>query len=319
MSCAHTHKGQNVTEELSSVGKRFFYRVFCGFFLGLSVFAPGFSGSVVAIIMGVYQDIVRIASNPFRLFKQNVLFVLPLGIGAAASAVLFVVSFQYLFEAYEKATYLLFIGLIAGNLPVIAAEIKKRGFRKGYLFGGCGAFASALVLGITAVGAGQPPGAAGLTDGLPYLALCGLSAGAAALIPGMSVSMVLIILGVYGQLIFAADSLLRMRFAYLVPLGLFGACAMIGLVLASTGIRMIFERFPGFAHTVILGFMAGSLAGILIQSLRLVDPHFNWLLGGAMLVAGLAVSMLFVALGKKMNTEGALELAQAEAGKDEPD
>ena len=52
--------------------KKFLYRVLCGFFLGLSVFAPGFSGSVIAITMGIYKDLVGIASNPFKRFKQNV-------------------------------------------------------------------------------------------------------------------------------------------------------------------------------------------------------------------------------------------------------
>ena len=61
---------------------KFFYRIFCGFFLGLSIFAPGFSGSVIAIIMGVYQDMLRIVSNPFKRLKENILFCIPLGIGA---------------------------------------------------------------------------------------------------------------------------------------------------------------------------------------------------------------------------------------------
>jgi putative membrane protein len=105
--------------------KKFFYRVFCGFFLGLSIFAPGFSGSVIAIMLGVYQDLVCIVSNPFKRLKQNILFCLPLGIGAAVSAVLFVIAFKFLFGTYEKAAYLLMVGLTAGNLPEILKQIKK--------------------------------------------------------------------------------------------------------------------------------------------------------------------------------------------------
>ena len=66
---------------------KFLYRIFSGFFLGISLFAPGFSGSIAAIIMGVYQDLVRIISNPFKQFKQNIIFCLPLIIGALISAV----------------------------------------------------------------------------------------------------------------------------------------------------------------------------------------------------------------------------------------
>jgi len=120
------------------MSSRFIYRVFCGFFLGLSVFAPGISGSVIAIIMGIYHDLIRIVSNPFKQLKANVLFCMPLAIGAAISAVLFVITFKFLFSTYEKATYLLFVGLIAGNLPVIFAEIKKYEFQKSYQAGGIG-------------------------------------------------------------------------------------------------------------------------------------------------------------------------------------
>ena len=280
--------------------KQFFYRIFCGFFLGLSVFAPGFSGSVLAIILGIYQDILRIISNPFKKLKANILFCIPLGIGAAASAVLFVIGFNYLFERYEKAACLLFAGLIFGNLPEIFKQVKKCGFKKRYLFGGAAACAAALALGLFAVGeAGQASG--GLTAGLPILALSGFLGGLAALVPGMSVSMILIVMGVYGQLLFAADEFLHLQFTYLLPFGIFGLCALAGLVLASTGIKALFDRYPGLANSMVLGIMVGSLAGLLIQSLRMADENFTWILGGVMLAAGLGVSMLFVLLGRAMD------------------
>ena len=277
--------------------KQFFYRIFCGFFLGISVFAPGFSGSVVAIILGIYPDILRIASNPFKKLRQNILFCFPLGIGAAASAVLFVVGFKYLFERYEKATYLLFIGLIAGNLPLILKQAKACGFKKHYLIGGACAFAAALALSLFAP-ASAP--AESMRVSLPLMALGGLTGGAAALVPGMSVSMILILLGVYGPLLIAAESFLHLDFTYLLPMGLFVLCTVAGLVLASKGIKAVFDKIPGFANAMVFGFMAGSLAGVLVQSLRMPDENFNWLLGGCMLVAGLGISVLFVLLGRAM-------------------
>ena len=283
--------------------KNFLYRVLCGFFLGLSVFAPGFSGSVIAIIMGIYHDLVRIASNPLKDLKENIKFALPLGIGAAASAVLFVIFFDFLFTNYEKAAYFLFVGLITGNLPVIYNEIKKNGFKKGYLISGIAAFAAAFALGASASGMREASGLAGAAVSLPMMAISGLAAGIALFIPGMSVSMVLIIMGVYGQLIFLAESLLLRDLAYLFPFALFCFFAVIGLMLTSRGIRAIFERCPGLANTTVFGFMAGSLICVLIRSVKLSDPNFTWLLGGVMLAAGLVVSMLFVALGNKIKME----------------
>jgi len=278
--------------------KRFFYRIFCGFFLGLSIFAPGFSGSVIAIILGIYQDLLRIASNPFKRLKQNILFCLPLGIGAAASAVLFVIGFKYLLETYEKATYLLFAGLITGNLPEIVTQAKKCGFKKRYVMGGACALAAAFALAVFAPGSFAP--AQGVQVSLPLLAVGGFLGGAVAPVPGMSVSMILILLGVYGPVLFAAETFLHLDFTYILPFGLFAACALVGLVLASAGIKAVFDKIPGFANALVFGFMTGSLAGLLVESLRMRDPNFNWVLGGIMLAAGLGVSMLFVLLGRAM-------------------
>ena len=283
--------------------KKFFYRVLCGFFLGLSVFAPGISGSVIAIIMGIYQDLVRIVSNPFKRLKQNVLFCLPLALGAALSGVLFVLAFQFLFEHYEKAACLLFVGLISGNLHVIFTQVKKCGFRWRYLLGGGAAFAAAFAFGLLSAGVGPAPGMQGLTAGFPLLAVSGFAAGVALLIPGMSVSMILILFGVYGQLLSAANTLLHFNFTYILPFGLCALCALAGLVLASKGIKLVFEKFPGFANAMVLGFMAGSLVSILIQSLRLPDENFNWWLGGLMLAAGAGISVLFAVMGKRMEKE----------------
>ena len=283
------------------MSKKFFYRIFCGFFLGVSVFAPGFSGSVIAIVMGIYQDILRITSNPFKDLKKNIIFCIPIGIGVAISGVLFVISFRYLFATYEKATYLLFIGLIFGNLPVIYDEIKKSGFKLHYLFGGGIAFAAALALGLFAAKVGAEKEITELTASLPLLSASGVAAGATALIPGMSVSVVLMVMRVYEQLLFLAESLMLMEFQYLIPFGLFGGCAVGALVLTSTLIKVTFEKQPGFANSTVFGFMIGSLIGIFVQSMRINDPSFSWLLGGGMMAAGLVISILFVVLGKKMN------------------
>jgi uncharacterized membrane protein len=75
-----------------------------------------------------------------------------------------------------------------------------------------------------------------------------------------------------------------------------------GLVLTSRGIKAVFEKFPGLANTMVFGFMAGSMIGILIRSLRLSDVNFTPLMGALALVAGLAISMLFVVIGRGMDS-----------------
>ena len=281
--------------------KKFLYRTLCGFFLGMSIFAPGFSGSLVAIAMGIYHEAVRIISNPFKQLKQNIIFCTPIGTGMVISAVLFVIAFRQLFDSYEKAMYLLFAGLIAGSVPIVFKEVRKAKFKLYYLAGAVGAFALAVAIGIFASDSGLISGDTVSMSDWPGLAIGGAAAGVTAWIPGMSLSTVLIILGVFSPLIYSAEAVLRADFSYILPIGIFLIFAVLGLMSAAKGIKIVFERFPGFANTTVLGFISGSFVSILYQSHQITDEGFTWLIGAVMLVVGFAVSVSFLLLGKVMN------------------
>ena len=271
--------------------------------MGLSIFAPGFSGSLVAIAMGIYHEVVRIMSNPLKKLKENIIFCAPIGVGLVISAVVFVLAFRQLFDSYEKAVYLLFVGLIAGSIPLVYMEVRKIGFKPYYLIGAACAFALAVAVSVFTSEAGLMSGATASMSDWPGLALGGFAAGVTALIPGMSLSTVLVVLGVYGPLMYAAEALIRMDLSFIVPIGLFLICLAIGLVSTAKGIKYVFEKFPGFSNTTVLGFQFGSLVGIAYQSHQIIDPNFTWLLGGIMLVVGFCISIMFIVLGRVMNKQ----------------
>lgn len=272
--------------------KSFLYRVLCGFCLGISVFAPGISGSIMAIIMGIYDKLLDIVSAPFKNFKNNIKFLFPLGIGALISLVSFILVFSYLFETYEKAVFMLFIGLIVGNLPVVYKEARKSTFKWYYLIGAALAIVIALVMGTMSAGAGEIQVALG-SAGLLYIALSGALAGAASLVPGMSVSMILIVMGVYDYLIASAKAL------DIVTIAVVGVAFVLSMIASSKLIKFLFSRFSGMAHFTVMGFLIGSVSGIFLT----LPKNGSNLAGAIMLVIGLAISLLFVYLGKKVNID----------------
>lgn len=282
----------------------FLYRIVCGFFLGLSVFAPGVSGSIMAVMMGIYDRLIGIVSNPFKNFKKNFFYLVPMGIGAVMSLVLFVLAFEYLFATYEKATYLLFMGLIAGNLPIVFKNANIGGFKKHYLIGVVAAFGVALGVGF--LQASQSGAAAGNIDAAPgfiLLAVSGLVAGMASMIPGMSISMILIMLGVYKFLMDTASNLMHLSGSLwdgLKIVAIVGGCFIVGMVAFSQITKYVIDRHHGLAYFSIFGFMCGSLITIYI-GLPANDVNFNWFVGAAMLLAGLGISLLFFLLGRKFN------------------
>lgn len=272
--------------------KSFLYRILCGFCLGISVFAPGISGSIMAIIMGIYEKLIDIASNPFKNLKQTIKFLFPMGIGAAISLVLFILVFSYLFEAYEKAVYMLFIGLIAGNLPMIYKETKKSEFKWYHLLGAIVALFTAFIIGVVSENANTAQSIEAGSN-LIYLAISGAVGGFASLIPGMSVSMILIVMGVYDTLIASAKSL------DIATIATVGIAFVVAMVLSSRVIKFVFEKFSGLAHFMVLGFLVGSIGGIFCS----LPTNGSNIAGVIMLVLGLAISLLFVYLGKKVNIE----------------
>jgi putative membrane protein len=280
---------------------KFLYRIICGFFLGISTLAPGISGSIVAIIVGVYHDLLEVFSNPFKDLKKTVLLLLPVGTGVIISIVVFVIAFSILFERFEKAALLLFAFLIAGNLPIVVSIIKKEGFRKRYLLFILGATVLTYAMGWLAFSQGDVMRAEAVTVGIPFMALSGLASGAALLVPGMSFSMILILMGVYGQLILTVGTLLDFDIAFLLHIAVFGVSVVIGLAFASKLIKAAFNKFPGAANSSVLGFMIGSFLILMVEGIRISDPNFAWWHGVIAAILGLGISVAFVVILRFVN------------------
>ena len=168
----------------------------------------------------------------------------------------------------------------------------KNKFKWYYILGTIAAFAVALVVGIMSEGAGEVQVAFENT-GLIYIAVSGVLAGFASLVPGMSVSMILIVMGVYDYLIAAAKAL------DVVTVGVVGVSFVLSMIFSSRLIKFVFSKFSGMAHFMVLGFLAGSVCGIFCS----LPKDGSTLAGIIMLAIGLSVSLLFVYLGKKVNID----------------
>lgn len=278
--------------ELELCVKSFLYRIFCGFFLGISIFAPGVSGSVMAVVMGIYPRLIDIVSNPFKEFKKNVAYLFPMGIGALLSLVMFVIVFDFLFETYKTATYLLFMGLIAGNLPVVYKDATRDGVKWYYIIGMLIAIGLAILPGIL-----RTPEQIQNTETVSLLTIgiAGLVGGGAGIIPGMSVSMVLMVPGIYEYMLHAIKTI------NIPIIATFVISFAVGMVAFSHIIKFVLKRFHGLAYSMVFGFICGSFVSI-YMGLPKDDAHFNWLIGAVALIIGLGISLLFVFLSKKFNS-----------------
>jgi len=288
----------------------FFYRMLCGAFLGISVIAPGISGSIMAVMMGIYDDLINVISNPFKKFKKNFFYLLPMVIGAVISMLLLIKALDFLFANYTIPAYLLFMSLIAGSVPTVVEEAKRETIKKKYYIGTVLAFAFALTIGLLAksnfaVGI-DTANTASLAMKI-YLPVCGLISGMMSMVPGMSISMLLMMFGIYEPLLGLATGLMSRGawfsatwFGDALTVGTVVLAFLIGMVLFSNITKTVFKKYHSLGFLMVLGFMSGSIVSIFPG---LPKSVLDIVLSVIAIAIGVSISYLFKVLGKKFNVE----------------
>jgi len=233
----------------------FLSRVLIGMVIGIASITPGVSGGVIAAAIGIYEPAVSAISNLRKDFKNNVLFLMPLGIGAGIGVLLFSNIIKYLFTQWPNEVLYLFFGLVAGSIPSVVRVANEKGFRARYLL------ASIITLGIVLVFAfmeGNTGSGQGIRLGWSFISAMfyGIVLAIGTIIPGISTSFILIYFGAYHELLSAIANLDIVK---LIPVGL-GAC--IGVLPLIKFAEVMFKRFRAVSYYGVLGFLVGSMIAV---------------------------------------------------------
>lgn len=254
-----------------------------GIVIGIANIVPGVSGGTMMVAMGIYDKLIHCITHLFSEFKKSILFVLPIGIGmlVAIAASSYVLS--AMFEQIPIQTNLLFVGLILGGLPAIMKKVEGRELKGGYIITALLFFA--LVAGMAVMG--ESEGAAadlsfGLVNVIKLLGV-GVIASATMVIPGVSGSMVLMLMGFYQPVLDAIKNFITSLAALdmggiLAGMGIlvpFGIGIVIGVFAIAKLVEIIFEKFPLYAYCAIIGlivaspfaiYLTGSFPGLTVVS-----------------------------------------------------
>ena len=98
---------------------------FKGIIVGIGGIAPGLSGSVLLVILGLYQKAINAIGTLFKDFKNNVKFLFPLVLGFGVGVIIFSKIVDFLLGNYEMYTRYAFLGLVLGTIPLFYKEVKK--------------------------------------------------------------------------------------------------------------------------------------------------------------------------------------------------
>jgi len=272
-----------------------------GVFIGIANVVPGVSGGTIAVICNVYDKLIILSSLNVKRMKQNWKDILSLALGIGTGIVLFAKVITLLYRAYSAQTSAFFIGVVAGSIPFLfrktragipAAAVAENGsLSSGWLYGTlcCGAAGFALMLGMFFLQRRGIQAAAVITAFSPMfaakLAVMGALAAVAMLIPGISGSFVLLILGVYPTVLQAVADF---NMLLLIPIAL-GVGA--GMVFGARLIAVLLERFPAPMYAFILGLVAGSLFYLYPHTTG--QPFAMRIVSGTVLLIGYAAVSFF--------------------------
>lgn len=224
-----------------------------GFVVGGTMLVPGVSGGSMAMILGIYHKLITAVSSFMRHKKASICLLLCFCSGAVFGMVLFAKPILKLIEAFPVQTMYFFIGAVAGGIPMICREAKVHSISwKVPLYIVAGAAAVLALSFVPTASANSPADGAGLL----LLVLSGFLAAVALVLPGISVSYLLLLIGLYDETITAVSTL---YLPFLVPI-LIGLAA--GIILTTRLLETAMNRYPQPTYLIILGFILGSVLNI---------------------------------------------------------
>ena len=223
-----------------------------GLIIGGTMLVPGVSGGSMAMILGIYDRLISSVSSFMKNKKENLIFLVIFSMGGILGILLFANPLLQLIERYPMPMLYFFIGAVAGGIPLI---VRQSGAKKltcriaGYVILGLIAVSALGLLPQDLFNAENSTGAVGFL----LLLIAGFVTAAALVLPGISVSYLLLLLGLYDRTMSAISTL---HLPFLLPLGI---GLVLGIVLITRALERAMTAHPHPSYFIILGFLLGSV------------------------------------------------------------
>ena len=251
-----------------------------GFCMALADSVPGVSGGTIAFLMGFYDDFITsiddLLTGNMEKKKKAFRFLVKLGIGWVIGFLSAVLVLTSVFESHIYAISSLFIGFIIFAIPVVIGEEKTclSENKKWMIFTVFGAALVATITYFNPVSGGEGMSFANFSAGFGlYLFLAGAIAISAMVLPGISGSTLLLIMGIYLPIINGIKDILHLDFSSFLPLFCFGCGVIVGVFSIVKLIRKALEKFRAQTIYLIIGMMLGSIYAVIMGPTTLDVPQ----------------------------------------------
>ncbi|MBQ8182228.1 MAG: DUF368 domain-containing protein [Ruminococcus sp.] len=229
-----------------------------GIVIGVANAIPGVSGGTMMVIMKVFDRLLGAVTLNLKKLKENFVFLLTILIGMAIGVILSAKVLTICFDKFFVQTQFFFMGVVLGSLPMIyRVATEKQKFSAVHILPfliGLGTIIGVTIASMSMGGNSVHTSLDAVT--FIYLAAICIIAAAAMIMPGLSGSLVLLILGGYQTVIQAVD---EMNIPILIPVAV---GIIIGIVLCAKLITICLKKWFRGTYAIILGLICGSFYAI---------------------------------------------------------
>lgn len=234
-----------------------------GIAVGIANIIPGVSGGTMMVILGIFNRLNDAVTGLFSLHNdhrlEDIKFLIQVGIGVLIGLIGFANVLNFCFEYYPTQTMFWFVGLVGFSIPVfMKSEMND-----------CKIHFPSLIIGmliIFVISYLAPDKTGDVNPDFPPISIVyliknvfmGMIAGATMLLPGISGSMILLILGEYYLFKSLIASVLSFRLNILIPLGCYGIGILLGILCAAWGYKICVKKNKGVTLSVLLGLIIAS-------------------------------------------------------------
>lgn len=260
-----------------------------GIIIGIGKIIPGVSGSMLAISMGIYQRMIDSVNNFFKDVKNNFAFLFKIGIGVLLSIIFFSNIILKCLNNYYIITIFFFIGLIVGGLKDINKEIKYKNKKIISV-----TLILTLLLGLFNVSSDVNIENNYLN--FIYFIFVGFIDALTMVIPGISGTATLMMIGAYNKLMVTFSNLLNFsvfvdNFLIMLP---FCIGMVIGIIFTVKLINYLFKNFKDNTYSAIIGF---SISTIVLMAIKCINSNYTFL----NLIVAFIMLFIGIFISKKIN------------------
>lgn len=245
-----------------------------GMVVGIANIIPGVSGGTMMVAMGLYDKLIHAITHLKSEFKESLKLLIPIFVGAGIAIVALSRLFEFLLGNYPIPTNFAFCGLIAGSLPFIFKKVKGHTVTIGKIIPFLVFFGIVILMAVMGETSGNAADVSFNVINVVKLFGVGVIAAATMVVPGVSGSMMLMLLGYYDTILKTInnciDALLQFDMAGIMKavgvLAPFGIGIIVGIFVIAKIIEFIFSKAEVHAYYAIIGLIIASPIAILLKT-----------------------------------------------------